>query len=108
MIDIHPDHLEIITDILKQFAPGCEVRAFGSRVTGMAKKHSDLDLAVAGKQKIDHKQMSQLKEAFEESDLPFRVDVLDWNGISPEFRQVIETKYEVLLGVDIRDGEHGG
>jgi predicted nucleotidyltransferase len=96
VIDVRPDHLEIIKAILKQYTPGCEVRIFGSRVTGKAKIHSDLDLALACEQKIASKFLSLLQAAFEESDLPFRVDVLDWKAISPEFRKVIEEKYEVL------------
>ena len=96
MIDVRPDHFEIIKDILKRYAPDCEVRAFGSRATWTAKNHSDLDLVVVGEQKIARIQTIRLKEAFEDSDLPFRVDVLDWNAISPEFRQVIEKEYEVV------------
>jgi len=41
-------------------------------------------------------EFGELIEAFQESGLPFRVDVLDWHAISPEFRQVIKRKYEVL------------
>jgi len=37
-----------------------------------------------------------LKEAFEESDLPFRVDITDYNAISNEFRAIIKAKYEIL------------
>jgi hypothetical protein len=40
--------------------------------------------------------MSRLKEALQESTLPIRVDVLDWNSISEEFRGVIEEGYGVL------------
>ena len=41
-------------------------------------------------------EFGELIEAFQESGLPFRVDVLDWHAISPEFRLVIKRKYEVL------------
>lgn len=95
-MDIRPEHLRMVKDILKQLAPGCEVRAFGSRAAGTAKRHSDLDLAVVGKQRMALKTMHRLEEAFEESDLPFRVDVLDWNAISPDFRDIIEKQYEVI------------
>ena len=37
-----------------------------------------------------------LEEAFADSDLPFRVEVLDWQRISDPFRQVIEEAYEVI------------
>jgi predicted nucleotidyltransferase len=96
VIDIRPDHLAIIKDILAHHAPGCEVRAFGSRVTRTVKKHSDLDLEVMDTPVIGPETIDRLREAFVESDLPFRVDVLDWNDISPEFRKVIEQKYEVV------------
>ena len=74
----------------------CEVRAFGSRVDWTAKDYSDLDLAVVGSGKLSDDTLRHLKEAFEESDLPFRVEVLDWHAISPEFQKVIEKQYEVI------------
>ena len=96
MIDLSPDHLETVRRILAEQAPGCEVRAFGSRVTRSAKEYSDLDLAVVGAASLDWGTLGRLKEAFEESDLPMRVDVLDWHGISQSFREVIGRDYEVV------------
>ncbi len=81
----------------------CEVRAFGSRVDWTAKDYSDLDLAVRGSGTLKTGVLGRLKEAFEESDLPFRVDVLDWHATSPEFQKVIEKQYEVIQG-----GKHEG
>ena len=37
-----------------------------------------------------------LREAFEESDLPFRVDIVDYNTVSEAFRAIIEEKYEIV------------
>ncbi len=96
MIDVSPAQLAIISKILQDHVPGCGVWAFGSRATWTAKDYSDLDLAIIGKEKLSDKTLFAVKEAFQESDLPFRVDVLDWNGISKEFRQVIEKKYVVM------------
>jgi predicted nucleotidyltransferase len=98
MIDLAPDHLEKVRTILRQRVPKCEVRAFGSRVNGTAKDYSDLDLAVVASGKLSNDTLRLLKENFEESDLPFRVDVLDWHDTSPEFQKVIEKQYAVLLG----------
>jgi len=39
--------------------------------------------------------MLAIREDFEESDLPFRVDILDWHTISAEFKANIEAKFEV-------------
>ena len=96
MIDLSPDHLETVRRILAEQVPGCEVRAFGSRVTWTAKEFSDLDLAVVGTGALDWGTPARLREAFEESDLPIQVDVLDWHGISESFREVIGEDYEVI------------
>ena len=96
MIDMSPNHLKTVRQILAEHVPACEVRAFGSRVTWSAKDYSDLDLAVGGVTALDRSTLARLKEAFEESDLPIRVDVLDWNGISQSFQEVIARDYAVL------------
>ena len=96
MIDLNPNHLQTVKRLLAGHVPECEVRAFGSRVTWTAKDYSDLDLAVVGEQSLDPDVLRRLKEAFEESELPFRVDVLDWHAISASFRKVIEGQIEVV------------
>lgn len=101
MIDIKPEYLEIIKKILKKYISDCEVWAFGSRVTGTLKKYSDLDLAIIGNKKLSLKTLALLQEEFEESDLPFRVDFLDWNTISPEFQAIIKKSYFVVQKVQI-------
>ena len=96
MIDLNPKHLKTIQYILAEYIPNYEVRAFGSRVKWTAKDYSDLDLAVVGNKPLSFKQRGQLAEAFEESNLPIRVDVLDWQSISEGFRQVISERYEII------------
>ena len=39
---------------------------------------------------------AELKEAFVESNLPFRVDISDWTAVSEKFRNIIEESYEVI------------
>ena len=96
MIDLNPKHFEIVQHILAKHVPGCEVRAFGSRVKWTAKDYSDLDLAVVGSKPLTLRQTGQLAEAFEESNLPIRVDILDWHRISEEFKKIITEEYEVI------------
>ncbi len=95
-LDLRGEHLRIVMSILSDVIPGVEVRAFGSRVLGTAKRSSDLDLVVAGASRLDWKTMARLKAAFEESDLPFRVDLLDWHAIPEHFRATIARRYEVI------------
>ena len=103
MIDLNPKYLERVQHILAEHVPECEVRAYGSRVTWTAKDYSDLDLAVVGSEPFNLRRMRQLKEAFEESDLPIRVDVVDWHTLSDGFKKKITEEYEV-----IKEGESAG
>ncbi len=97
MIDLPPEALKTVWEILQRFVPDAEIRAFGSRVKGTARPHSDLDLVVVGQERLPRDLYYRLQDAFEESSLPFRVDVLDWHRISPEFRRHIEQGYEILV-----------
>jgi uncharacterized protein len=96
MIDIEEKYLIEIKRILSELAPDCEVRAFGSRVEGKAKKYSDLDLVLIGSVKLGWQRIGRLKDAFAASNLPMTVDVIDYNAISEEFRQIINKQYEII------------
>ncbi len=96
LVDLSPANLAIVERILSEHVPDCEVRAFGSRATWTAKDYSDLDLAVLGNGPLDRRTLGRLKEAFEESTLPMRVDVLDWHTVSEDFRRRIGQASVVL------------
>lgn len=63
--------------------------AFGSRVKHTAKPYSDLDLAVISDAPLTLARMAAITDAFAISDLPIRVDVVDWASASDDFRQII-------------------
>lgn len=96
MIDLDAESLATVKRILAEHVPGCEVRAFGSRVEGSARKFSDLDLALVTHERLDRRQVEALKDAFAESDLPFQVDVLDWHAVSATFKKVIDRRFETV------------
>ena len=95
-IDLAPKQIETVTCILARLVPNYEVVAFGSRVKGHARKYSDLDLAIKGKEPLEFSRYAQLRQAFEESALPINVDILDWHTIPERFRENIEKKYVVV------------
>lgn len=86
----------IVKEILFTYIPGKEVWAFGSRVTGKFKRYSDLDLLVRDEAPLLLADYGSLREAFSESDLPFRVDIIDWATTSESFRKIVEARYVVL------------
>jgi type I restriction enzyme S subunit len=89
-LDLRPDHLAIIQEILQRHAPNREVWAFGSRVQGTARPASDLDLCLRGNEAMGFERLAQLRNAFSASSLPFRVDVVDWATTAEGFGGIIE------------------
>ena len=88
-LDLRPDHWAIVRDALRRHVPDREVLAFGSRATWTAKDYSDLDLAIMGEEPLSLRASSALDEALVESDLPFRVDIVDWASTDESFRRII-------------------
>ena len=86
MIHLSDKELMIIKSILSNYP--YQFYVFGSRVTGKQKKYSDLDLCY--KEAIPDAIISKIREAFEESNLPFKVDLLSWDRCDSEFRKNIE------------------
>ena len=96
-IQLDSQSIQLIKKILKHQLPKHKVLVFGSRVTKNYKPHSDLDLCILGETPLTLTQLAVLKETFSESDLPIRVDIVDWATLSPEFRNVIKTKSVKLI-----------
>jgi type I restriction enzyme, S subunit len=90
LIDVRHDHLKIVQEIIARFAPEAEVWVFGSRAKWLARDTSDLDLCIREAEPLGFARMGALREAFEESSLPYKVDVVDWATSSPSFREIIE------------------
>jgi type I restriction enzyme S subunit len=95
-IEIEQDHLRIVLDILQRLAPQYPVWAFGSRAVGRAKPYSDLDLAIITDTRLPLASQAALAEAFSESDLPWRVDIVDWAATGESFRNIIVRDKVVL------------
>ena len=100
-LDLKPEHLSLLLDVLKQHAPEAEVWAYGSRVNGGGHEGSDLDLVVRNPGGLDQpqKRLYVLRDALGESNLPMLVDVLDWARLPEDFRCEIERQHVVVCTV---------
>ena len=93
MLAVTSSELSEVLSILGEL----EATAFGSRVAGSAQRFSDLDLCVLSP--ITLAALSELREAFEESDLPFVVDLSRWEDLAPPFRETV-----LRQGVPVKGG----
>lgn len=105
-IDVSPDNWRIVRDILRRHVPQCDVWAFGSRARCASKDYSDLDLAIITDEPLSLSVSAALADDFSESDLPWKVDVVDWATTSEPFRKIIE-RDKVMVQAGDKEGERG-
>jgi predicted nucleotidyltransferase len=97
-LDLRDEHLAVLRSCLRLHLPaGARAFAFGSRVDGAARRYADLDVALVWDRPLDLDTMAALAEALSESDLPFKVDLLDAALIDPVFRARIADGWVPLL-----------
>ena len=93
---IKEEELEIVKQIIKKIIPDHKVLAFGSRVSGQyLKKFSDLDLAILGGP-LSLEIFAKLTAEFENSSLPFKVDIVDYQEASDNFKCIIDSSCKPL------------
>ncbi len=94
-IDLTPDQHKNILALLGKHLPETAAWAYGSRVKWTARPESDLDLVVFANPSQTY-DVARLNEAFEESDLPFRVDLFVWDSVPEQFRKEIAADHVIL------------
>ena len=73
MIQLSKERLDVVQKILAPYPHRFFV--FGSRAKNKAKTLSDLDLCIKSEQPVPLRILAEIETQFEESDLPFKVDV---------------------------------
>lgn len=69
---------------------------FGSRATGKLRHFSDFDLGILGQKKIPGHILEKIREDLENSSIPYKVDVVDFNKVSTEFRSLALRKIRYI------------
>lgn len=95
-LNVRPDHLAWVQTLLKRIIPTATVWAFGSRAQETARATSDLDLCVDNHQALSFETLAALRDAFAESNVPYKVDVVDWHSVDPAFQALIQKKRVVI------------
>ena len=104
-LDMTEEQYAEVKRLLSLHLPGTEVWAYGSRAAFKARPQSDLDLVVFSS-KAQRAKVYALKEAFEESVLPFRVDIFVWDDIPEYFRGNILSSRVVIQAKPDRPAFH--
>ena len=95
-VALSPDQSRTVQQILARVIPGAQVVVFGSRSTGRARPFSDLDLLVLQPARLSWAQRADLRDAFEASNLPFSVDVVEAAGLAPGMAERVAAELRPL------------
>ena len=95
-VDIAVEQRKTLLVLLARCLPNTTAWVCGSRVKWTSRPESDLDLVVFATPEQAGR-VADLKEAFEESNLPFRVDLFVWDEVPEQFRKQIDAEHVVLV-----------
>ena len=101
-IDITAKQRKTVLALLEKHLPNTTVWVYGSRAKRTFRPQSDLDMVVFATPEQAGR-VSDLREAFEESSLPFRVDLFVWDAVPEQFRNRIEAEHVVFAREDGRN-----
>lgn len=85
-IQMDEHHYQIVKKILNHY--NVKTMIFGSRAKGTAKKFSDLDLVLLDP--VEGRKLTSIKSDLEESNLPYKVDIIQWNELDQNFQNHIK------------------
>ena len=88
MIDLNEKYISFIKETVYHYLQNCEIYLFGSRTKGTAKKYSDIDIAIDSEE-LTFEKKSLLKFLFEDSTMPYEVDIVDLNKVTDKFKELI-------------------
>jgi predicted nucleotidyltransferase len=99
MNKIYEDSLKMLIKIIESVIKekGVTVYLFGSRATGKATSTSDIDIGIVLKKNMgSDKKIALLREKIENSNIPYKVDVVDLSQVSESFRKQILKEGKIL------------
>lgn len=88
---IEKDYLSILRKhvLQKMQNENVKIYLFGSWARGIQRDSSDIDIAIEYKSEEKYGKIGELRESIEESNIPYRVDVVDMRRISKDFAKKI-------------------
>ncbi len=90
-------HILTVKKTILSHLPDAKIYFFGSRAQKTHQAFSDLDVAIHHKKTIPLETLARIKETLANSNIPFLVDVVDFQRITPSFQNHILSKHGLDL-----------
>lgn len=87
-----------VLGIIAKYLDTLEYKAFffGSRASGKGNQYSDIDIGIKGPQEIPYEIMARIKEDIENLPILYKIEIIDFNKVSPDFQEVALSHQEYL------------
>ncbi|MBO4698341.1 nucleotidyltransferase domain-containing protein [bacterium] len=96
MINLKRKHFNELCSIFEKYCPKAEIWAYGSRIHGDSHDGSDLDMTVKNFND-PNKKLWELKELLDDSDIPFLMDISEFDRLPGYFQSEILKNYIKLF-----------
>ena len=107
MINLKQEHYKVLLDIFNSYCPKAQIWMYGSRIKDVSHSGSDLDLTVKSFNE-DCKYLSELKELLNNSNIPFLIDINEFENLPESFQAEIEKNYVEIYPKNIFGNDFGG
>ena len=87
---LEPEYKNKIIGILVVLFPDAKIYLFGSRARGTHSDRSDIDIAIDEGKVIRPGRLGEVINMFAESDIPYKIDVVDLHSVSDDMRYFIK------------------
>ncbi len=98
MIDLSPEVRDAVLAILHRHLGSQRIFLVGSRARGTAKRFADIDILLMNEEALSPEERAKVRYDLEESDIPYKVDLLEWAELSPSFRLRLQKEAQPLNG----------
>ena len=97
----HESEEKIKNEILRIMGKHLDLNAykvflFGSRVNGKGDERSDIDVGIEGSKEVPLAAMALIEEEIENSPFLYKIEVVDFKKVSPDFYNVAKQRIEPI------------
>ncbi len=79
-MNLEEKYITLIRLHVNKYLPQAQIFLFGSRAKNTNKEFSDIDIAIKD-QNLNQNIIAKIKFELEESDIPYKIDVADYNDL---------------------------
>ena len=88
-MDIEEKYKNKIINVLSALFPNAKIYLFGSRARKTNREFSDIDIALDAGRPLENVDVGEARDMLAESNIPYKIDVLDLHSVPEEMRAII-------------------